>query len=145
MNSSPQVNRIPAPSLPLLRTVLIGLNAIASVSFLLELIFLRHYNEALQWIPIIAIVLGILGVIASLRANGFARVVVVLAAFGLLGAGAVGALVHLIRNAGYAKDAGLWGALTGPAPAIAPLSLANVGLMLLVTLWLSSHQTRRSE
>jgi hypothetical protein len=146
MNSSPQSTgiaaRIPEPSLPLLRIILIALNAIASVSFLLELIFLQHFNETLQWIPIIAVGLGIIAVIASLQpntdqTNTITRAIVILAALGLLGAGGLGALVHLIRNAGYAEGKGLWAILTGPAPVIAPLSLANVGLMLLLTLWIS--------
>jgi hypothetical protein len=135
-------SRIPVPSLPLVRSILIALNAIAGVSFLLELIFLQHFNETLQWVPIIAVILGLVGVIASMRtnsgpSNNFARVIVIVAALGLLGAGGLGALVHLIRNAGYAEGKGLWAVLTGPAPVIAPLSLANVGLLLLVTLWLS--------
>jgi hypothetical protein len=137
MTPGPQSIRIPAPSLPLLRSILIALNAIAGVSFLLELIFLRHFNETLQWVPIIAVSLGIMGVIASLQTNTVTRVIVIVAALGLLGAGGLGALVHLIRNAGYAEGKGLWAVLTGPAPVIAPLSLANVGLLLLVTLWLS--------
>jgi hypothetical protein len=135
-------SRIPVPSLPLVRSILIALNAIAGVSFLLELFFLQHFNETLQWVPIIAVMLGLVGVIASLRTNSgpssnIARVIVIVAALGLLGAGGLGALVHLIRNAGYAEGKGLWAVLTGPAPVIAPLSLANVGLLLLVTLWLS--------
>jgi hypothetical protein len=125
-------SRIPTPSLPM-----VALNAIAGVSFLLELIFLQHFNETLQWVPIIAVILGMIGVIACLRPNGVTRVIVILAALGLLGAGSVGALVHLIRNAGYAEGKGLWAVLTGPAPVIAPLALANIGLLLLVTLWLS--------
>jgi hypothetical protein len=137
MNSRFQNTRIPTPSLPLLRIILIVLNAVASASFLLELIFLRHFNETLQWVPIIAVILGIIGVIASLQTNTVTRAIVVFAALGLLGAGGLGALVHLIRNAGYAEGKGLWAILTGPAPVIAPLSLANVGLMLLLTLWLS--------
>jgi hypothetical protein len=141
MNSSPQnsriSNRIPTPSLPLLRTILIGLNAIASVSFLLELIFLQHFNETLQWIPIIAASLGIIAVIASLQSNTITRAIVILAALALLGAGGLGALVHLIRNIGYAEGKGLWAILTGPAPTMAPLALANVGLLLLLTLWIS--------
>jgi hypothetical protein len=130
-------SRIPAPSLPLVRNILITLNAIAGVSFLLELIFLQHFNETLQWVPIIAVIFGMIGLIASLRPNGVTRVIVILASLGLLGAGGVGALVHLIRNAGYAEGKGLWAVLTGPAPVIAPLALANIGLLLLVTLWLS--------
>jgi hypothetical protein len=130
-------SRIPAPSLPLVRNILIALNAIAGVSFLLELVFLQHFNETLQWVPIVAVILGMIGVIASLQPNGITRVVVVVAALGLLGAGGLGALVHLIRNAGYAEGKGLWAVLTGPAPVIAPLALANIGLLLLVTLWLS--------
>jgi hypothetical protein len=150
MNSSPQntwistriSERIPAPSLPLLRTILIGLNAIASVSFLLELIFLQHFKETLQWIPIIAVSLGMIGAIASLpvnmwQSNTITRAIVIFAALALLGTGGLGAMVHLIRNAGYAEGKGLWAILTGPAPVIAPLSLANVGLMLLLTLWIS--------
>jgi hypothetical protein len=142
MNPRSQNTRIRTPSLPLLRTILIALNVIASVSFLLELIFLQHFNETLQWVPIIAVSLGIIGVIASLSANTgqsnpITRAIVILAALALLGAGGLGALVHLIRNAGYAEGKGLWAVLTGPAPVIAPLSLANVGLMLLLTLWLS--------
>jgi hypothetical protein len=130
-------SRLPAPSLPLVRNILIALNAIAGVSFLLELVFLQHFNETLQWVPIIAVVLGMVGVLASLQPNGVTRVIVVVAALGLLGAGGLGALVHLLRNAGYAEGKGLWAILTGPAPVIAPLALANIGLLLLVTLWLS--------
>jgi hypothetical protein len=130
-------SRLPEPSLGLLRTILIALSAIASVSFLLELIFLRHFNETLQYVPIIAVSLGLVGVIAALRANAVTQVIVVIAALGLLAAGGIGAVVHLIRNIGYAEGKGLWEVLTGPAPTMAPLALANLGLMLLLSLWLA--------
>ncbi len=128
---------IPAPTLGLLRLVLIGLNLIASVSFLAELMFLHHFNESLQYIPIVAVSLGFLGTLAAFSRNMLAQGVTILAALALLLAGAVGFGIHLWRNHLIQPDAGVWGALTGPAPAMAPLSLANVGLILLVTVWLT--------
>jgi hypothetical protein len=128
---------IPAPTLGLLRVVLIGLNLIASVSFLAELMFLRHFNESLQYIPIVAVSLGLIGTLAALSRNTLAQGITILAALVLMLAGGVGFGIHLWRNHLIQPDAGLWGALTGPAPVMAPLSLANVGLMLLVTVWLT--------
>ncbi len=135
LESRPSV--IPAPTLGLLRIVLIGLNLIASASFLAELMFLHHFNERLQFIPIVAVSLGFLGTLAAFSRNVFAQGITILAALALLLAGAVGFGIHLWRNHLMELDAGVWGALTGPAPVMAPLSLANVGLILLVTVWLT--------
>jgi hypothetical protein len=127
---------IPAPSLGLLRLVLIGLNAIAIVSLLLELVFLQHFQQPFQGIALLAAGLGVLAVLASLVQHHAARAVVAVVALGLLGAGATGALLHFLKNLEYAQEKTIWAALTGSAPAFAPLALANVGLTLLVTLWL---------
>jgi hypothetical protein len=135
LESRPSV--IPAPTLGLLRVVLIGLNLIASVSFLAELVFLRHFNESLQYIPMVAVSLGLIGTLAALSRNVLAQGITVLAALVLLLAGAIGFGIHLWRNHLIQPDAGVWGALTGPAPVMAPLSLANIGLILLVTVWLT--------
>jgi hypothetical protein len=99
----PQSIRIPAPRLPLLRSILIALNASDGMSFLLGLIFLWHFNETLQWVPTIAVSLGIVRVIASLPTNNVTRVIVIVAALGLLGADSLRALVLLVRNAGCAE------------------------------------------
>jgi hypothetical protein len=133
---------VPAPTLGLLRVVLIGLNLIASASFLAELIFLRHFNEGLQYIPIVATALGLVGTLAALSRNILAQGITVLSALVLMLAGGTGFGVHLWRNHLIQPEAGLWGALTGPAPAIAPLSLANLGLMLLVAVWLARSRDR---
>jgi hypothetical protein len=127
---------IPAPSLGLLRLVLIGLNAIAIVSLLLELVFLQHFGQPWQWIAPLAAGAGVAAVLASLSQHNVARAVVAVVALGLMVAGATGALLHFLKNLEYAQQKTLWDALTGSAPALAPLALANVGLTLLVTLWL---------
>ncbi len=135
--------RIPVPNLPLVRAVLIGLNLVGAASFLAELIFLRHFNEPLQWIAVAAASLGVIGTLAAISRNIVARGFTLFAGAAMMLAGGTGFGIHLYRNHTYLPDQGVWGALTGPAPVMAPLALANIGLMLLVAIWLTrAPQTR---
>ena len=129
--------QIPAPNLSLVRTVLIGLNLIGAASFLAELIFLRHFNEPLQYIAITAASLGVIGSLVAISRNTIAHGFTLFAGVAMMLAGGTGFGIHLWRNHTYLPDQGVWGALTGPAPVMAPLALANIGLMLLVAVWLT--------
>lgn len=128
---------IPTPNLSLVRTVLIALNLIGAASFLAELIFLRHFNEPLQYVAITAASLGVIGTLVAISKNTLARGFTLFAGVAMMLAGGVGFGIHLWRNHTYLPDQGVWGALTGPAPVMAPLALANIGLMLLVAVWLA--------
>ena len=130
------------PTLPLVRTVLLGINLIGSLTFLAELWFLGHFKEPLQYIAISAAVLGVLGTLVSLSQSNAARIIAGVIALGMMGAGGIGLIVHISRNLKYADTPSLWAALTGPLPVLAPLSLANVGLLLLVAAWLGWHNAR---
>ena len=127
---------LPAPTLPLVRALLLGVNLVGSLTFLAELVFIGHFREPLQVVAVAAAVFGAIGTLVGIGRSAPARAVAGLIALGMMGAGGVGLVVHLSRNYAYADTKTLWAVLTGPLPVLAPLSLANVGLLLLVAVWL---------
>jgi hypothetical protein len=102
----------------LLAVVLVGIAGLGAELFLLE-----HYDGVWQWVPIVA--LGI----------GLALGVAVMVAF--LVAGAAGVYLHLAGNAEFERESDpaiqgtalLWEALRGATPSLAPGALAQLGLV----------------
>ena len=83
----------------LLRRSLIGLASIAAAGTGLELVLLRHWDNALEWIPFVAlVVLGVAVVVLAARpgrrAVRFVRALAVLVAI----VGAIGVFIHVRSN-----------------------------------------------
>jgi hypothetical protein len=121
-----------------LRQLVLALVFIGIVGLEIELALLTHAESVTQWIPHVALLVGLLatGVIhfrpapASLRA--FQAIMV-----GFLLVGALGVYLHLRGNVEFAleRDASLtglgliWKALRGATPALAPGALAQLALL----------------
>jgi len=121
-----------------LRQLLMALILIGTVGLQVELALLRHAESATQWIPHIALLIGLIGTAAVY----FRPAPATLKAFqaimaGFLVVGALGIYFHLRGNVEFALErdpsltgAGLiWKALRGATPALAPGALAQLGLL----------------
>jgi hypothetical protein len=121
-----------------LRQLLLALILIGTVGLQVELALLRHAESATQWIPHIALLIGLIGTAAVY----FRPAPATLKAFqaimaGFLVVGALGIYFHLRGNVEFALErdpsltgAGLiWKALRGATPALAPGALAQLGLL----------------
>ena len=121
-----------------LRQLLLALVAIGIVGLEVELAFLRHTESLSQWIPHIALVIGLIVTAAvSLRPRppvlrAFQAVMVVYLLVGVLGI-----YLHYRGNVEFALERDpslrglrlLWKALRGATPALAPGALAQLGLL----------------
>jgi hypothetical protein len=121
-----------------------------------ELWLTGHYDEPLQWVPIIVCGIGIVLLIAALARpqRGLLRAMQVLMIVMAL-AGGVGVIVHLRGNLELAQEVKpaqaqaqpLWVALTGHNPALAPGALGITALIALAATYrhpaLQSHQRSR--
>jgi hypothetical protein len=121
-----------------LRQLVLALVFIGIVGLEIELALLTHAESATQWIPHVALLLGLLVTAlihfrpthASLRA--FQTILA-----GFLVVGALGVYLHLRGNVEFAleRDPSLtglsliWKALRGATPALAPAALAQLGLL----------------
>jgi hypothetical protein len=121
-----------------LRQLLLALILIGTVGLQVELALLRHAESVTQWIPHIALLIGLVATAtvyfrpapATLRA--FQAIMA-----GFLVVGALGIYFHLRGNVEFALErdpslagAGLiWKALRGATPALAPGALAQLGLL----------------
>ena len=121
-----------------LRQLLLALILIGTVGLQVELALLRHAESATQWIPHIALLIGLIGTAAVY----FRPAPATLTAFqaimaGFLVVGALGIYFHLRGNVEFAleRDPSLtgtgliWKALRGATPALAPGALAQLGLL----------------
>lgn len=121
-----------------LRQLLLALILIGTVGLQVELALLRHAESATQWIPHIALLIGLIATLAVY----FRPAPATLRAFqaimaGFLVVGALGIYLHLRGNVEFALErdpsltgAGLmWKALRGATPALAPGALAQLGLL----------------
>lgn len=121
-----------------LRQLLLALVLIGIVGLEVELALLRHAESATQWIPHVALVIGLIATAAVY----FRPAPATLRAFqaimaGFLVVGALGVYLHLQGNVEFALErdpsltgAGLiWKALRGATPALAPGALAQLGLL----------------
>lgn len=121
-----------------LRQLLLALILIGTVGLEVELALLKHAESATQWIPHVALLIGLIATAAVY----FRPAPSTLRAFqgimaGFLVVGALGIYFHLRGNVEFALErdpsltgAGLiWKALRGATPALAPGALAQLGLL----------------
>jgi hypothetical protein len=133
----------PAPSL--LKWVLAGLAFGGSLLLVVELLLIRHYTATLQPVALVAAGAGLIGsFVPAATQNRVARGVLLFIAAALMGVGAFGTIVHLVRNAEVTRSSTPLEVLSGPYPALAPLALANIGLVIALTVWVSSVTAKRS-
>jgi hypothetical protein len=121
-----------------LRPLLLTLIFIGMAGLEVELALLRHAESLEQWIPHIALFVGLLAAVAVYVRPGrrtlrvFQAVMVV-----FLAIGALGVYYHLAGNVEFALERDpslsgvglLWKALRGASPALAPGALAQLGLL----------------
>ncbi len=124
-----------------LRQLLLALIFIGIVGLEVELALLRHAESLSQWIPHVALLIGLLSTAAvyfrpgpkTLRAFQVMMI-------GFLIVGALGVYLHLHGNVEFALERNpslsgvhlLWKALRGASPALAPGALAQLGLLGLI-------------
>ena len=124
-----------------LRKLLLALVFIGIVGLEIELALLRHAESLTQWIPHVALLIGLLATAAVYfrpRATTLRAFQVLMLIFLLVGG--LGVYLHLQGNVEFAleRDASLtgakliWKALRGATPALAPGALAQLGLLGLV-------------
>ena len=121
-----------------LRQLLLAVILIGTVGLQVELALLRHAESATQWIPHIALIVGLIAaaVVYFRPAPATLRVFQAIMA-GFLVVGALGIYFHLRGNVEFALErdpsltaAGLiWKVLRGATPALAPGALAQLGLL----------------
>lgn len=133
--------RMTTPNDQPLRPLLLALVLFGAVGLLAELLLQEHYESALQWTPLVLLVV-VLGAGAAVwrqpssRTLSLFRAVMALC----LAAGALGVVLHLKGNAEFAleRDPALtgaalaWKVLRGATPALAPGAMAQLGLLGLV-------------
>jgi hypothetical protein len=121
-----------------LRQLLLALVFIGIVGLEVELALLRHAESFTQWIPHVALMIGLLSTVAVYFRPGRPTLKVfqvVMLAF--LVVGALGVFYHLKGNVEFALERDpsltgvglLWKALRGASPALAPGALAQLGLL----------------
>lgn len=133
--------RFPQSSQALLRDLFLAVIVIGMLGLTAELLLMEHTESWEQWIPIVALALGV-GVTLWLRlhtSRASVRVFTTLMAL-YLGAGLLGVYFHYEGNVEFVLErtpelSGLalaWEALRGATPALAPGAMAQLGLMGLV-------------
>lgn len=121
-----------------LRQLLLAIVFIGIVGLEVELALLRHADSATQWIPHVALLIGLLATAAVYFRPAPATLKLfraIMLAF--LVVGALGVFLHLKGNVEFAleRDPSLtglsliWKALRGATPALAPGALAQVSLL----------------
>jgi hypothetical protein len=126
---------------PSLRQLLLALVLIGIVGLEIELALLRHAESFTQWIPHVALLIGLLITVAVYFRPGTAT----LRAFQIvmwifLVVGGLGLYLHFRGNVEFARERSptlhgamlIWKALRGATPALAPGALAQLGLLGLV-------------
>jgi hypothetical protein len=129
--------RAPGP----LRRLLLGLIVLGMAGLMAELLLLEHFEDALQWVPLAALAIGLLLALAVwLRpGRGTLRPFQGLMAL-YVAAGGLGVYLHLRGNLEFEREGDaslhglplLWAALHGATPSLAPGALAQLGLLGLV-------------
>ena len=121
-----------------LRQLLLALVFIGVVGLEVELALLRHAESFTQWIPHVALMIGLLSTAAVyFRPGRPALKVFQVVMLGFLVVGALGVFYHLKGNVEFALERDpsltgvglLWKALRGASPALAPGALAQLGLL----------------
>jgi hypothetical protein len=124
--------------LGIVRPLLLGVFAFGCAGTATELFLIGHTEELTQWIPLIAIGLGLAatGLLGFRPSRGAVQLYRVLMGL-FIGAGVLGIALHYKGNAEFELEmrstmAGLelvWNSLTGATPALAPGSLVPLGLV----------------
>jgi hypothetical protein len=121
-----------------LRQLLLAVIVIGIVGLQVELALLRHAESFTQWIPHVALMIGLLSTLAVYARPGTSTLrafQVVMLIFLIVGA--LGVYLHLHGNVEFALErnpsisgtALIWKALRGATPALAPGALAQLGLL----------------
>ena len=121
-----------------LRPLLLAVVLIGLVGLQIELALLKHAESLQQWIPHVALMIGLLATAGVYFRPSPATVRLfraIMLAF--LAVGALGVLLHLKGNVEFALErdpslSGLgliWKALRGATPALAPGAMAQLGLL----------------
>ena len=121
-----------------LRQLLLALVFLGIVGLEVELALLRHADSFEQWIPHVALMIGLVSTVAVYVRPGAPTLRVFQAVmFIFLVVGALGVYLHYRGNVQFAleRDPSLtgarliWKALRGATPALAPGALAQLGLL----------------
>jgi hypothetical protein len=121
-----------------LRQLLLLIVFIGVVGLQVELALLRHAESFTQWIPHVALFIGLLGTaLVYFRPRPATLKVFQLVMLMFLIVGIVGVILHLKGNVEFALERDpslsgtklLWKALRGATPALAPGALAQLGLL----------------
>jgi hypothetical protein len=121
-----------------LRQLLLALVFIGIVGLEVELALLRHAESFTQWIPHMALMIGLLSTVAVYFRPGRPTLKVFqLLMLAFLVVGALGVFYHLKGNIEFALERDpsltgvglLWKALRGASPALAPGALPQLGLL----------------
>lgn len=134
-----------------LRRLLVAVVLIGMLGLIAELALLEHFESVWQWVPLAVLALGVVAGAALLMrpSAGSVRAFQAMMAVFVV-SGALGIWLHFKGNVEFERemDAGLrglalvWEALRGATPALAPGSLAHLGLLGLVSTY--RHPALRS-
>lgn len=126
------------------RKLVLALFLVGSAGMALELFFLEHTESLWQWLPLIALGAGILsGLVAAIRPRRSTIRPFRMLMFAFLIVGLLGVLLHYQGNVEFALErdpslSGLplvWKVLRGATPALAPATLAQLGLLGFIFSW----------
>lgn len=121
-----------------LRRLLVAVVLVGIVGLAAELVLLEHVESVWQWVPLVALALGFVAGAALLARPAGATVRAFQGAMALFAvAGAIGLYLHYAGNVEFEREmdaelrgfALVWEALRGATPALAPGSLAHLGLI----------------
>jgi hypothetical protein len=122
----------------LFRRLLLALMLLGMLGLMAELLLLEHFENAWQWVPLVALALGFLLALAVWVRPGPATLRAFRAISAVfVAAGALGMYLHLDGNVEFERESDasirglplLWEALHGATPALAPGALAQLGLL----------------
>ena len=126
------------------RKLVLALFLVGSAGMALELFFLEHTESLWQWLPLIALGAGILsGLVAAISPRRSTIRPFRMLMFAFLIVGLLGVLLHYQGNVEFAleRDPSLrglplvWKVLRGATPALAPGTLAQLGLLGFIFSW----------
>ncbi|MBA3467924.1 MAG: hypothetical protein H0T21_10980 [Gemmatimonadaceae bacterium] len=126
------------------RKLVLALFLVGSAGMALELFFLEHTESLWQWLPLIALGAGILsGLVAAISPRRSTIRPFRMLMFAFLIIGLLGVLLHYQGNVEFALErdpslSGLplvWQVLRGATPALAPATLAQLGLLGFIFSW----------
>lgn len=135
-----------------LRQIILALVFIGTIGLMLELLLQKHFDSATQWIPIVALGVGLATTIAVARnPKRGTMLVFVIMMIVFVAAGVLGLVLHFKGNIEWALERTpelggmtlIWKALTGATPALAPGALAQLGLLGLA--WSYRHPALKTD